>query len=450
MQRPSTLDGVRKFKLCVVRDTYRQLWKTTIPSWHEWIPKPVGHFSGTKDGPAVHEINLPQPDGTMLEFTIDFAAIGDHSAEDVLRGYQPTAFYLNELDLLAEDVYTYSIGRAGRYPPMREGGPTWYGALGDYNAPLLDSWLHEMTLDIPEGVEIFRQPGGREADAENLPNLAPGYYTTQAALNRKKPGYIKRMIDNEAGFSTSGKPVYENFSDNTHISKTKLEYFPGLRLEIGLDAGGHPAAVFMQTLPNGQKRVIGELVPGRIGPTNFSRLLVDEIKREYPQAQWEDIRCYCDPSAVDGGEGDDKCWADKVREETGLSIIPAWSNTLSARLDPVAESLLRLIDGVEPELLISVVCKSLRKGFNGGYRFAKVTGSNARFGDIPEKNRHSDPQDALQYVIMSVKGSVAVSTSIKNRREMNTTRRTAILSGDTQNMQSQNLQNSPHGRKANM
>lgn len=447
MQRPSTIDGVRKFKYCCVRDTYRQLWKTTIPSWHKWVKKSTGHFSGAKDGPAIHELNLPQPDGTMLEFTLEFVAIGDHSAEDILRGYEPTAFYLNEMDLLAKDAFTYAVGRTGRYPTMDEGGPTWHGVVADYNAPELDSWLHEMTLDPPKGVEIFRQPGARSPGAENLMFLPPDYYETQIELNKSEPNYIKRMIDNEAGYTNAGKPVYQNFSDETHISKTILEYLPAYRLEIGLDAGLHPAAVFLQVKPNGQKRIIGELVPGRMGPTNFSRLLVDHIKKEYPEANWEEIQCYCDPSAADGGEGEDVSWLDKVREKTGLKIRPASSNALSARLDPIAESLLRLIDGVNPEFQVSSACKIVRKGFNGGYRYAKIAGSNARFSDKPEKNDYSHPHDALQYVVMSVKGSVAVSTWINKRRESLLTNRTAILNGDGSDMKTNNF-NQP--RKASM
>ncbi|MEE8206870.1 MAG: hypothetical protein V3T82_07965 [Nitrospinaceae bacterium] len=451
MQRPSILDGIRKFKLCVVRDTYRQLWKTTIPSWWEWVPKAKGQWSGAKDGPATHKLLIPQPDGTLLEFQIDFVAIGENSAESVMRGYQPTAFYLNELDMLSQDAFTYAAGRAGRFPPRREGGCTWYGILGDFNAPELDTWLHEMVLDTPEGIEIFRQPGGREIDAENLQNLEPDYYERQIRINRKDPQYIKRMVDNEAGYNRDGKPVYPNFSDNTHVSKRPLEYLPGLRLEVGLDAALHPAAVFLQIPPNGQKRIIGELVPGRMGPTNFSRKLVDHIKLEYPQADWEEgIRGYCDPSAVDGGEGEDVCWLDKVREKTGLRIQPAFSNALSARLDPVSESLLRLIDGVEPEFLLSPTCKSLRKGFNGGYRYAKIAGSNARFSDMPEKNEHSHPQDGLQYVVMSVKGSTSVATYINKRRQGATSQRTAILSGDGSDMRNTNHHNFNHPKKASM
>ncbi|MES2171014.1 MAG: hypothetical protein V4479_09900, partial [Actinomycetota bacterium] len=64
------------------------------------------------------------PDKTVVDFTIEFGAIGENAVEDFMRGYEPTAFYLNELDLLARDVFIYAKGRVGRYPDMNEGGPT--------------------------------------------------------------------------------------------------------------------------------------------------------------------------------------------------------------------------------------------------------------------------------------------------------------------------------------
>ena len=115
-QKPSTRDGIRKFKACVVHQTYRQLWRATIKSWWKVMPQAEGVWTGAKDGPATHEINFKLPNGDIVNFIIDFVAIGDNSAEDVLRGYEPTVFFLNEADLLTEDGYTYARGRCGRYP----------------------------------------------------------------------------------------------------------------------------------------------------------------------------------------------------------------------------------------------------------------------------------------------------------------------------------------------
>ena len=41
-----------------------------------------------------------------------------------------------------------------------------------------------------------------------------------------------------------------------------------------------------------------------------------------------------------------------------------------------------------------------RKGFNGGYRYARVGGSGNRFHEKPLKNEYSHPHDALQYLLL--------------------------------------------------
>lgn len=208
-QAPSTRDTVvvdrqrlpvRKFKVCCVRDTYRQLWATTLPSWFKRIPKEAGEFSGSAGGPASHRVTFAPGDGTAVDFLIEFIAIGENAVEDVLRGYEPTCFYLNEADLLAKEVYTYARGRAGRYPDMSEGGPSWYGVLGDCNAPELINWLYQdIFKSPPEGVDLFRQPSGLSADAENLANLPAGYYANQT--DGQPDHYVDRMVKNIAGLS---------------------------------------------------------------------------------------------------------------------------------------------------------------------------------------------------------------------------------------------------------
>src|SRR4029077_3314657 len=44
--------AVRKFKLATIRDTYRSLWKTTIPSWFKRFPAEAGEWNGAVDAPA--------------------------------------------------------------------------------------------------------------------------------------------------------------------------------------------------------------------------------------------------------------------------------------------------------------------------------------------------------------------------------------------------------------
>lgn len=411
-QAPSTteltmFDGVmcptRKFKLCVVRDTYRQLWKTTLPSWFKRVPRSAGQFVGAENAPASHRILLALADGTVVDFLVEFGAIGDNDPQDFMRGYEPTAFYINEADLVAREIFTYAKGRVGRYPDMSEGGPTWYGILMDCNAPELTNWLYldvfrrtpeEMAAD---GVELFRQPGGQSPGAENLKNLPPGYYDEQC--KGAEAWYIARMIDNKPGHSRAGKPIYPEFNDTLHVAEQRLEPIPGLPLIIGLDAGLTPAAALGQRAPNGQWRILAEMVsePG-VGAKRFAQRLSQLLHERFEGFR---VVAYADPSAAYGADkqAGEHSWIDIVAMEAAIQVDAAPSNALTRRLEAVRLPLTRLIDG-HPGFLISAACTMLREGFNSGYHFKKFQiGAEERYAEEPEKNGYSHPHDALQYLM---------------------------------------------------
>lgn len=399
-QRPSTRDGVtRKFKWIVVRDTYRQLWKTTMQSWFKRVPRELGEFTGSEGAPATHRIKFGLGDGTVVELQVDFVAIGENAVEDVLRGYEPTGGYLNEADLLAPEVLTYLRGRVGRFPDMEEGGPTWSGVLLDFNAPELDSWAYTTFYEnLPDGFAFFRQPSGFSPAAENLANLPPGYY--ENAAKGAPLWYVARMLKSQPGYSRDGKPVFPEFVDAMHVSAERFGPLPGLAIGIGLDAGLNPAAVFGQRLPNGQWRIFDELVgePGT-GPIRFGEMLAQRIKETCGAVKT--IRGYADPSAAYGADkqAGEQTWIEIVANVAGIIIQAAPTNALIPRLEAVRRPLMRLIDGA-PAFLLSCGCSILRKAFNSAYRYRKmnVPGTD-RFSDQPEKNSASHPMDGLQYLL---------------------------------------------------
>lgn len=397
---------LRRFKLCVVRDTYRQLWRSTMPSWFSRFPRTLGTFTGAENAPAAHAITFALADRTLADLHVDFVAIGDQSVEEVLRGYEPTAFYLNELDMLAQEVFTYAAGRTGRFPPMEDGGPSWHGIIADCNAPVLDSWLYDrIFLATPaelaeQGIALFRQPGGRGPGAENLPNLPGGrdYYDRQAKVNAHDPGYVSRMVDNKPGFSRSGKPVYPEFNDLVHVAE--MPGVPPLPLIVGLDAGGNPAATFSQRLPSGRWIVLDEIAaePGT-GPGRFGDMLAQRLRDAFPS--WSSIHGVCDPSALYGADrtAGDKDWSEIVAAKAGIPIKPAPTNKPTARWEAVRRPLSTMIDG-EPAFALHPRCRVLRAGFNAGYRFRAIAGTTGRFNtDQAEKTRESHVHDALQYAL---------------------------------------------------
>ncbi|HEX5319061.1 MAG TPA: hypothetical protein VFW46_07885, partial [Stellaceae bacterium] len=155
---------LRKYKLTVVRDDYRQLWRATIPSWNARFPRTFGKWAGAINAPAMHELTFALGDGTAVEFIAEFVAIGDNDIEEFMRGYEPTAFYLEEIDLSAREVLQQARFRWGRYPRMEEGGPSWFGATASCNAPIIDGWLYnDIFVNTPEDVDLVRLPGAFDA-----------------------------------------------------------------------------------------------------------------------------------------------------------------------------------------------------------------------------------------------------------------------------------------------
>lgn len=400
---------VRKVKITSVRDTYRQLWKTTLPTWWLRVPKDVGDWNGAENAPASHHVTFELQDGTLVDMIHDFIAIGENAVEDVMRGYQPTFWVLNEFDLLSWDVFTYASGRAGRYPEMSEGGPSWYGILADCNAPEFESDTYQkiFTKSPAEleaiGIHLFRQPSGLSPEAENTKNLVPGYY--ENAARGKDAYYVARMIENKPGYSRSGKPVHPEFGHTRHVAAQPLEPIPGLALVIGIDPRTNPSAVFLQRLANGQRRVIGELqAEQNTGPRRFGKMLAQYLHDHFPMIRPQQVSGMCDPSAQYGAdrEAGEHDWLQIVAAVTGVRMRPAPSNNLDVRREALKKPLGESVEDGKPAILISPNCTILIAGLASGFRYRKLNLSGAeKFSEEVEKNHYADICEAAEYACLS-------------------------------------------------
>lgn len=423
-QAPHPSDGVRRTRFAVIRDTYRQLEKTTIKSWHHWVPQDLGHWVGGSGGtPASHTVRFAMPDGTTVEMTVEFIGLGDNSVANVMPGWEGTGAYLNEADKLAREVLTYVRGRVGRYPAVDAAngfaGATWRGVWMDFNAPDTEHWLYDVLVENPDPTtEFFIQPGGMQRvgggyavnpAAENLRNLVPGYYEQQ--ISGQPEWYIRRMVLNQWGASRDGEPVYPEYVDELHCAQEPIEPIRSLPLELGADAGLTPGLVLGQRTPWGQWRIYDELVapPTGMGARRFGAALNQLLAERYAAWHSRDQRAFGEPSRISAwgdpaanarASTDEQTWLQVMQAETGIPFRPAPTNSLTLRLEAVRRPLTRLIDG-QPGLLISPRCKILRKGFNSGYRLKRlhIAGSE-RFADEPEKNAFSHVHDGLQYVLV--------------------------------------------------
>lgn len=409
---PACIDGVRRLRFLCVRDTYDRLYRSAVASWLSIVPKAAGKWEGGQGRPARHLVTWTTPRG-LVEVDGMFIAIGDQAAEDVMRGFEFGALWLNEGDRLAEDVLVYGVGRGFRYPAKSTFPPGVEPDLQtiiDLNAPDIDSWFYKRFVEDPQaGHKLYRQPSGRSAGAENLANLAGGraYYDRQIMLNASRPDWVRRMVDNEFGYSRDGEPVYPEFSDQVHVASASIPYTDGVPVVIGLDQGLHPAAVFIQPMPGGQVRVIAEIDPGRMGVERFKDLVLREVARIPTGCS---IAAFADPAGFYGAdkESGEIAWAEMLSLALQIQILPAPSNELSLRIGAVQLLLQRTLLGGEPAFLLSPECRRLRRGLNSGYQFRRVQNARRQYEDKPEKNDFSHTQDGLQYAALGVLGRAAV------------------------------------------
>lgn len=419
---PVCTDGKIRFRNAIIGQTYGQIERNLYSTWFNWLPDDGGdwteaEFTGGGGRFGKHAISWDvMRDGCRVQVLYEaiFAAIGEQAVENFMRGFEPTAFWLFEMDLLPEAVLPTAITRLGRYPRRADvRGDLDYRSyiIGDLNSPDVDSWYYRaFEEDVPAGFRQYVQPSGLSPHAENIANLPRGYYERQVQMLAKKPNLIKRMVKNEYAPSSDGQPVYPEYSDDRHLSREELAPVKGIPLKIGVDAGLRaPAAIIGQDLPNGQCLILGEVVPGRVGTKSFAALVRKECGDIAPGIPIE--IGYCDPAGFSGGDSEDNqlAWAEQLMHELKIPIEPAPSNELDLRLDAVRDDLLANLDGETPALRISKRCKVLRKGFASHYRYAKRKQANTEsLTPKPEKNDWSHIHDALQYLRLGVKGRYGV------------------------------------------
>jgi hypothetical protein len=408
--------GHRLHRHIEVRDTYANLWGTTIKSWWGWFGPDVGNWTGGENRKATHQLTFEQADGSFIHFEIVFQAIQDQDVDAALRGIEFTTANMGEADQQSQDVLPYLIGRAlqQRFPPKRffEPGTNYYtGVTGDLNPADPENWIYDVFEEKrPEGHKLYRQPSGRGPHGENREAISRETYEKMALQNAHRKDWVRRMVDGLKGFSREGEPVYTEYDDTLHCDDDRdLAPIPGLPLRLGFDQGVRgPAMVVTQFLPDGQLLILDEYCPGRIGPTGFGRgcrLLLETEYRGYRVA-----RATGDPRGFDGSDEEfgDQSMFETVGAVMDIVIFPAETNELHPRQDGVRQLLrYRLPDG-RPALKVSRKAKMIRKGFNSHYRYRKRRGTDAGTEPKPEKNEFSNPHDALQYVVLDLVGLAGV------------------------------------------
>ena len=382
-------DGIRRTRWLAIRNTYGQLKDTTIQSTLMWLPERYfGRYYGSD-----HRYVIKAFPGA--EFEIWFRALDRPDHVSNLLSLEVTGAWVNEAREIPWAIIDALQGRIEQWPSKKAMGiaPTWAGIFMDTNPPDQDSdWFRffEEKNHPKWFAEIFKQPSGLAADAENIPNLnSPHYYKMLA--EGKKPEWIKVYIHGQYGFVVDGKPVYEEYSDHLHMRDANP--VPGRPIMRSYDFGLTPACCFSQLLPDGRWLVFDEMTSKSMGFDQFSDDVLEHCRRSFKgDVQFED---HGDPAGNQRAQTDTKtCF--EIASTKGIEIQPSEQDP-TLRMESVRKPLRTLIGG-EPQFVLHPRCKTIRKGFLGGYNLRRLqVAGPERYVSRPDKGPYSHIMNAMEY-----------------------------------------------------
>ena len=391
---PKGPDGISRYRVAIVRNSYIQLRDTTIKTFHDWFPPKVfGEYRITD-----HTYFITKFPGVHIE--VLFRALDRPDQVSNLLSLEVTDAWFNEAREIPKSIVDAMDSRIGRYPSKKDVGEYQYGMFMDSNPPADDSWIYKtFEVDRPDGWEIFKQPSGLSVHAENTKHLPKNYY--QNLAKGKDEMYIRVYIHGQYGYTIQGKPVFTSFKDNIHVSPRKLDPVPGTDLIIGMDFGLQPACVIGQITPLGQLRVLDELVSDGMGIRQFClNQLLPLLRLKYFGMN---VVGFGDPAGISRSPTDESTCFDILHSaEIGLTnVISAPTNAVTPRVGAVETFLNKLSMG-EPGFILSPNCRYLRKAMNGDYHYAKDPKGEGEYKPMPVKNFSSHIADALQYMCLYV------------------------------------------------
>ena len=423
-QKPSKRDGIKYSRFVIVRNSYPMLKTTTLKTWLELFPEHI--YGAVRHSPPItHHIKLPSREGAAgIDLEVIFLALDQPKDVRKLLSLEVTGGWINEARELPKSIVDGLTHRVGRYPVKEDGGPTWRGVILDTNPCDDDHWIYRLSeKEPPKGRfawKFFRQPPGvfeakdvpdemPEAQgyvfaagkwwktndkAENLNNLPVGYY--EQLLGGKNLDWIRCYAEGKFTYVQEGKPVWSEYDDASMVDDCQV--LDGEPIQIGLDFGLTPAAVFAQRTPKGVWNVLHELVTFDMGLERFCTLLKEDINRYFPK---HELSIWGDPAGMQRDQIFENTSFDHLKNVHGLFAKPTATNDFRTRREALAMPMSRLIDN-KPGFRVDRKCVRLRKSLSGGYHFKRVAigAGQERFRDTPNKNEHSHIGDAAGYCLL--------------------------------------------------
>lgn len=403
-QQQPQADGIRHSRGAIIRNTYRELEDTTLNTFMEWFPeKECGKFN-IRDFTYHFRVGNVHAD-------ILFRALDRPGDVGKLLSLELTWAWANEAREIPLPVIEMLQTRVGRYPSPRGVRPTWFGLWMDTNPPDDDHWWYQLAeVKKPKFHKFWAQPSGRSKSAENIANLPDLYYERMAS--GKSEEWAGIYVDGQYGFVQEGKVVYPEYRDSIHCRE--FEMWPNSvvpQVDVGLDFGLTPAAVFHQRSGMGQVRVFDELVMERGG----AKQLAEALKPMLAKYKGYDFRFTGDPSGGAGSSIDAEENVFKILRANGIPAQPCnpMNNNPDVRREAGRAPMMRMVDG-EPGLLLHPRCVKLRKSLGAKfcYRRLQVAG-DPKYKQTVDKDEWSHVAEAYEYGNLGGGENPKVNTNMK-------------------------------------
>jgi hypothetical protein len=404
LQAKSPIDGIRRSRAVVVRNTGPQLSDTTLVSWNYWFKN--GQAGEWKATPKTFVLRFGD-----VECEVLFRALDTEDDVSKVLSLEVTFAILDEFVEINQKIIEGLSARCGRYPPTKDGGATNWGMWGSSNPGNEDVWWYDYLYERrPGNVTLYEQPSGLSPDAENVENLpgGVGYYTS--LMDGKSEHWISQYIKVLWGFSLAGTPVVTTYNSSLHVAQNPLKANPLLPLVIGMDPGLIGSALLIGQMDLfGRLTVLDELIQRDYGAT---RIINDRLK-PLLRAKYRDFEVILapDPAAAQRTQTDEQSVVDVFRKAKFRVEFPDFNNRLAPRLEAI-EYFTTRITGNGPALLIAPHVRGLQRALQGGWRYKIIKDVQQR--DAPEKNSHSHVGDGFSYLCRYFQHNVARDARRRN------------------------------------
>jgi hypothetical protein len=401
-------DGVRRTRWAIVRQTLSQLKMTVLLDILSWL-RPIADYKVSES-----LIKIQFNDVVSEWYLIP---LEDEEDQKRLLSMQLTGAWLSEAIEMDPNLVDAIAGRCGRFPSAAEGGASWFGMIGDTNAPVEGSEWHGLFEDDkPPDWQVFTQPSGLADDAENLAylvqtsatlkldvddpiRLAQGRTYYERLARGKNKAWIDRYVHARYGDDPSGTAVHrESYSRKFHVRQS-LDPVAGRPILIGQDLARNPCSLICQVDHIGRLLCLDEVIAEDIGlELHVTKYLKPKLYTDrYSGFMFAAVG---DPSGRAKGNFLEETSFD-VLMRLGIPAFPAPTNHIDPRIQAVDTLLLQQRDGGGAILIDESRCPNLVRALGGQYRYEKTKAGITK--PLPAKTHPwSDVADCLQYVCLTV------------------------------------------------